>query len=151
MKRKTIKLMTTTLLLSTMLSFSSLAAWEQSEAGWKYKDDTTNVYLSNGWHWLDGNKDGISECYYLDSTGIMSANSIVDNYTINADGQWTVDNVVETRVVGSGSQTSGTGNQSNAGGSLFDRAKEAGKNQLGDNPIPIDGDYAENIANATYY
>lgn len=95
MKSLAISVLAAGLVLSN--TFTSLAGWEQSEAGWKYKDDTTNVYLSNGWHWLDGNNDGISECYYLDSAGIMAVSTMVDNYTINADGQWTVDNVVQTQ------------------------------------------------------
>lgn len=98
--KKSIKRITLAILVTGAVfsnTFISLAAWEQSEQGWKYKDDGKGVYLVNGWHWLDGNNDGISECYYLDSAGIMAVNTMVDNYTINADGQWTVDNVVQTQ------------------------------------------------------
>lgn len=94
-KSLTIALLATNLALSS--AFTSLAGWEQAEAGWKYKDDTTNVYSVGGWYWLDGNADNISECYHFDENGIMSVNTTVDNYTINADGQWTVENVVQTR------------------------------------------------------
>lgn len=81
-------------------TFTSFAGWEQSEAGWKYKDDTSGVYYLNGWYWIDGNSDNIAECYYFDNTEIMSANTVVDNYTINGEGQWTVGGVVQTKVFG---------------------------------------------------
>ena len=92
-----ILVMVTGLLLSN--AFTSLAAWEQSGAGWKYKDDTTGAYDRNGWYWIDGNSDRIAECYYFDDTEIMAANTVIDNYTINEEGQWTVDGVVQTKMM----------------------------------------------------
>lgn len=54
-----------------------------------------------------------------------------------------------------GSNSVNTGNQgSNTGGngaSFWDEAAAAGKNQLGDKPLPIDGELMENIKNATFY
>lgn len=78
-------------------SFVSLAGWEQVDNTWKYSEN--GVYLSNGWFWLDGNNDGVSECYYFDSNGIMLADTLVEGYTVNQDGAWTVDGVVQTRVL----------------------------------------------------
>lgn len=86
MKRKSIKIMTTTLLLSTMLSFSSLAAWEQSEAGWKYKDDNTQQYVTARWI------ESVSEAglwYYIKDDGIMATNAWIDDvYYVNEAGEW---------------------------------------------------------------
>lgn len=84
-------------------SFASFAAWEQTGGIWKYKDDTTGAYLTNGWHWLDGNKDGVAECYYFDADGIMAANGkTADGYDVNSDGAWTENGVVQTKEVTTG-------------------------------------------------
>lgn len=41
------------------------------------------------WKWLDGNKDGIYECYAFDSNGYIYTNTTTpDGYTVNADGAW---------------------------------------------------------------
>lgn len=56
--------------------------------------------------------------------------------------------------VGSGGNVANPGNQSQISGngaSFWDEAAAAGKNQLGDNPLPIDGELMENIKNATFY
>lgn len=111
-------ILVTGLVLSNAIT--SLAGWEQQTDGaWKYKDDTTNVYYLNGWYWIDGNGDNVAECYYLDENGIMSANSIVDNYTINAEGQWTVDGVVQTKVVNKVTTNNNSGVQAGTGGNVY--------------------------------
>ena len=79
-----ILVMVTGLLFSN--AFTSLAAWEQSGAGWKYKDDTTGAYDRNGWYWIDGNSDRIAECYYFDDTEIMAANTVIDLSLIHISG-----------------------------------------------------------------
>ena len=84
------------LCLSVASTMTAFAGWEQTGASWKYKDDTTGTYLT-GWQWLDGNKDNIAECYYLDSTGVMVSNTVIEGYTVNTDGAWTVNGVVQTQ------------------------------------------------------
>ncbi|MDO4438249.1 MAG: SH3 domain-containing protein [Eubacteriales bacterium] len=54
---------------------------------WVYINDDGSK-LSNGWYWLDANKDGIAECYYLYPDGAMAYNTIVDGYMVNAEGKW---------------------------------------------------------------
>lgn len=68
----------------------------------KYKDDVSSAYLT-GWQWIDGNGDGVAECYYLDGLGVMNANTSIDGYTVNEQGQWTVAGVIQTKVVSGGS------------------------------------------------
>ena len=54
-------------------------------------------YPTNTWQWNDGNGDGVSESYYFNENGYMLANTVTpDNYTVNADGAWTVNGVVQT-------------------------------------------------------
>ena len=76
---------------------------------WWQNDDGS--YPTSSWHWLDGNGDGISECYYFDGNGYMAANTTTpDGYTVDGSGAWVVDGVVQTQ----GTQTQGT--QSQGGG-----------------------------------
>lgn len=116
MKRKSIKLISTTLLLSTMLSFSSLAAWEQSEAGWKYKDDNTQQYVTARWI-ESATEQGV--WYYLNEQGIMAVNTLIDNqYYVNEAGEW--------RDTTGGSNTNIPDNSSNNGISWGDPNETGG-------------------------
>lgn len=93
-------------IISTMTSFAN---WEQVNGTWKYSENGT--YLT-GWQWLDGNGDNIAECYYLDGNGIMAVSTVIGGYTVDINGAWIIDGVVQTKVVGSGGQTS----NNNSGG-----------------------------------
>lgn len=97
------------LAFSIATTITAFAGWEQSENHWKYSSNST--YYMNGWYWIDGNNDNIAECYYFDVDGIMLANTITpDNYTVNADGAWTADGIVQTKVVTQEKQTQQTDN-----------------------------------------
>lgn len=99
-------------IISTMTSFAN---WEQVNGTWKYSENGT--YLT-GWQWLDGNNDGVAECYYLDGNGIMAVDTTVDSYMVNESGAWVVNGVVQTKVVGAGGQTSNSnsvGHQNQSG------------------------------------
>ena len=61
--------------------------------------------MLTGWQWIDGNGDGLKECYYFNQTsganglplGAMLRNATTpDGYTVNANGEWVVDGVVQT-------------------------------------------------------
>ena len=54
---------------------------------WVYRNDDGSL-LSNGWNWLDGNGDGVYECYYFYPDGAMAYNATVDGYYVNNDGKW---------------------------------------------------------------
>ena len=48
----------------------------------------------------------------------MAVNTTIDNYTVNADGQWTVNNIIQTKVVNASSdkgRSESSQNQSNSG------------------------------------
>ena len=65
--------------------------WEVSKEDpneWYYKKDD-GTYLKNVWEWLDGNQDGIAECYYFYEDGKMAYNTYIGEYKINPTGQWT--------------------------------------------------------------
>lgn len=94
------KKLITALMASTMLSafsFTAFAAsWQSDANGWWWQNDS-GTYPVNAWKWIDGNNDNISERYYFNELGYMLANTTApDGSTLNADGAWTVDGVVQT-------------------------------------------------------
>lgn len=73
------------------------------ETGWLHDGSGWRYYFENGecptkdWAWLDGNYDGIAECYYFGSDGYLVTGTVVDGDTVNSDGAWVIDGVVQTR------------------------------------------------------
>lgn len=72
------------------------AAWKKQDANWIWVNDDGSRN-ANGWFWLDGNKDGVYECYYFDANGIMAFDTTVDGYLVNSDGQWVENGVIQTK------------------------------------------------------
>ncbi|MDO4961146.1 MAG: SH3 domain-containing protein [Eubacteriales bacterium] len=67
------------------------ANWQKDEkdaSKWVYYEKSTGTFLNDGWHWLDGNNDGIAECYYFYSDGSLAVSTTVDGYAVNEDGKW---------------------------------------------------------------
>ena len=111
--RKSLKVFMVVGVLSIASSMTSLASWEQqADSTWKYSENGT--YLT-GWQWIDGNNDGVAECYYLDANGIMAVSTVVDSYTVNETGAWVANGVVQTKVVNAGSNQSNSGHQNQQG------------------------------------
>ena len=82
-----------------LLSGTAKADWVKGESknAWWYDLGNGNYYKSS-WQWIDGNHDGIAECYCFDENGWMFENAITpDRYTVNENGAWTVDNIVQTK------------------------------------------------------
>ena len=98
MRKGFIKVLTATALLSMLASSTVFAGeWKSDNNGWWYQNDDGS-YPANTWQWIDGNKDGVSESYYFNENGYMLANTVTpDNYTVNADGAWTLNGVVQTQ------------------------------------------------------
>ena len=85
--------------ISTIPVFAS--GWQKNETGWWYGTNADNsTWYSNGWQWIDGNGDGIAECYYFDANGYMAANTVIDDSAVDGNGVWTVNGVVQTKQVG---------------------------------------------------
>ena len=85
------------LLSGSMTAFAG--QWQQDEKGWWYQNDDGS-YLANTSEWIDGNQDGIAECYFFDADGYMLANTTGPmNEEINADGAWVYQGVVQTKSV----------------------------------------------------
>lgn len=80
-------------------STAMAAEWKSDAKGWWWQNDDGSYPVSS-WQWLDGNHDGVAECYYFDQTGYMLANTKTpDGYQVNADGAWTVNGAVQTKMV----------------------------------------------------
>ncbi len=75
------------------------AQWKQDAGGWWWQNDDLS-YPVNTWLWLDGNQDGIAECYYFNENGYCLMNAATpDGYTVDASGAWIVDGKVQTQQV----------------------------------------------------
>lgn len=92
----------TTGLLSLSAAFPAMAGSWKNGAGdnaarWWY-DNGDNTWAANGWRWIDGNQDGVSECYYFDAEGwLLTSTTTPDGYTVNTDGAWTVNGIAQSR------------------------------------------------------
>ncbi len=89
-------------------NITAYANWQTDAAGkWVYYDASSGGNLNNGWNWLDGNNDGIAECYYFYSDGSLAVSTMVDGYKVDADGKWIDDNGnIQTKSVSSSSTPS---------------------------------------------
>ena len=85
-------------LASLTLSIPTFAGqWLSDANGWWLRNDDGS-FPANTWQWVDGNGDGVAECYYFNPQGYCLLNTTTpDNYTVNASGAWTVNGVVQTQ------------------------------------------------------
>lgn len=90
--------------------------WEQDTSNntWKFKQGD-GEYAKDKWLWIDGNSDGIAECYRFDGE-ILFVNGTVDGFNVNEDGAWyTGSGDIQTKDV-SGMTPSNGSNLGNNGG-----------------------------------
>lgn len=102
--KKVLKKIAVTGLAGAMLMNGSMSVfagtWKTGEGAnqnkWWYDFDN-GTYAANGWYWIDGNNDGVAECYYFDADGWLLANTTTpDGFTVNANGAWEIDGVIQT-------------------------------------------------------
>jgi Uncharacterized protein with SCP/PR1 domains len=101
--KKLSKILFGTIIAISAFSNTSLAASE----GWKLGSNSNSgkwwyeyadrTYPANRWEWIDGNNDGISECYYFDNNGWLLTSRSIDSYTVNSQGAWTVNGIIQTK------------------------------------------------------
>jgi len=109
MRKSLIKVLSVSAMLSMLATSTAFAGeWKSDNNGWWYQNDDGS-YPANTWQWIDGNGDGVSESYYFNENGYLLTNSSKDGYTVNADGAWTVNGVVQTQ----GQQTAANPVQNN--------------------------------------
>ena len=91
--------MTTSLFIALSANLTFASGWTKgiSKNAWWF-DFGNGDYFKSSWQWIDGNQDGIAECYCFDENGWMYENTITpDGYTVNENGAWTVNNIVQTK------------------------------------------------------
>ena len=97
MKKNFVKVLSVAALLGMFSTSTAFAGeWKSDNTGWWYQNNDGS-YPTNTWQWIDGNGDGVSESYYFNENGYLLTNSTKDGYTVNADGAWTVNGVVQTQ------------------------------------------------------
>lgn len=99
-KMKMTAALSAALMMSVMAAIPGFAAgWQKNNTGWWYGTNADNsAWYANGWQWIDGNGDGVSECYYFDGNGYIVTNGTTpDGYQVNGDGQWMQNGVVKTK------------------------------------------------------
>ena len=112
--RKT-RLAVTTVLVAMTASFTALAgAWKSDANGWWY-DEGNGSYPKSTWSWIDGNNDGVSECYYFDGDGYCLMNTTTpDNNSVDANGAWVVNGTVQTKETAAAHNSDQNSNQAAA-------------------------------------
>lgn len=101
MKKKILTVALTGLMALSSLTTAFAGQWQQDPetAQWKYLNDA-GMYYTNGWQWIDGNADGIAECYYFDVNGNCLINtSTPDGYTVDGNGAWIINGVIQTQTI----------------------------------------------------
>ena len=74
--KKALKVLAAAGLMTMAMGMTAFAGqWKQDAIGWWY-DNGNGTWPASTWQWIDGNQDGISECYYFDPSGYMAANTI---------------------------------------------------------------------------
>lgn len=124
MKKIFLRMAAAIVMMTAAMSMTVFAAGWTSGQGenhtrWWYDLGNGEYYGQSGqpveWQWLDGNQDGIAECYAFDSEGWMYADTTTpDGYTVDANGAWTVNGAVQTLGVAAG--YAGTGKAASSAG-----------------------------------
>lgn len=123
MKKRFMTAVLTAAMTAAMGMTAFAAQWMSNDTGWWWVYDNGKNPV-NEWLWLDGNQDGIYECYYFGSNGYMLANTTTpDGYQVNSDGAWIVNGGVQLKFA-----KDMTNNSSNSGS-----ASEETQNYLRDN------------------
>ena len=87
--------------LSAAVSFLSFAGeWKQDYAGSWY-DNGNGTYPAGTWQWIDSDHNGVAERYYFDENGYCVKDCVTpDGCTVDCDGAWIQDGLVQIRYLG---------------------------------------------------
>lgn len=85
--------------LSAACAMTALAgSWIEGERGWWYQE-ADGTYPAGCWKWIDGDNNGLAECYYFDPEGYMLASAVTpDGYQVDENGCWVEDGAVQTKL-----------------------------------------------------
>lgn len=82
-------------------AFAGEGSWMQNDYGYWWQR-TDGSYPTAGWSWIDGNGDGLAECYHFDAQGYMDSDLWIGGDYVNDDGAWTVNGEIQTRSAAQG-------------------------------------------------
>ena len=83
--------------LGLCVSFNAYAGeWKQDSNGWWWQNDD-GTFPTNCWQWLDGNSDGIFECYFFGNDGYLLSNTQIEGYQVDTNGAWIENGHVQTK------------------------------------------------------
>ncbi|WP_051671397.1 hypothetical protein [Oribacterium sp. P6A1] len=100
---KPIKYLFTVMITASMLSTTAFAGqWIKEGKCWRYNNGD-GTYPTSTWKWIDGDNDGMAECYYFDEDGFLVTNDDIPHcgYTINENGarvSWDSKEVISVHV-----------------------------------------------------
>ena len=105
-KSKVMRILSGTLVASMLFATPVFAGeWKQEGSSWKYQNDDGS-FITNNWQWING------KSYCFDANGVMYVNTTTpDGYTVNADGAWTVNGVVQTQISANSSTNNSASNE----------------------------------------
>lgn len=73
----------------------AMNCWELVDGKW-YRFNGQGIMLT-GWHWVM-DRDGVYRCYYMHKNGDCQMGGVTpDGYTVDANGAWTVNGVVQVK------------------------------------------------------
>lgn len=111
-RRKSVRgILVLALLMAMFHAFPVFAdSWQQQGNKWRWvKDDGS--YLVSCWQWIDGDQDGVSECYYFDKDGYMlSSTTTPDGYQVDELGEWIQNGALMIKIRGDIKYPYGPGN-----------------------------------------
>ena len=128
-----------------LFSGTAKADWVKGEGknAWWF-DFGNGDYFKSSWQWIDGNQDGIAECYCFDENGWMYENTITpDGYAVNENGAWTVNNIVQTKT--SDLIPKNTNNSVNTASNNFTETRNNEENQSNEDFNEKQEDYRADI------
>ena len=78
----------------TVTAFAGIGEWRQNDYGYWWQR-TDGSYPANTWKSIDGNGDGIAECYHFDRSGYMDSDTWVDGYYVGNSGAWIANGYIQ--------------------------------------------------------
>ena len=127
---KRFKTVVTMLIMSVLANITAFAgAWVQNAQG-RWYNNGNGTWPANTWQWIDGNNDGVAECYYFDPNGYCLMNTFTpDGYQVNVTGAWTINGVVQAKMVGA-TMSSNSSQQSGQSDASYEEVVKAYKTYM---------------------
>ena len=82
MRRKFLTVVFTAMIVFTMSMTALAGQWTSDGNDWRYDKTGTGNFATSEWLWIDGNNDGISECYCFDGTSFMYASTTTPDLSL---------------------------------------------------------------------